>query len=179
MANLTTNIPSSSLGRANVAQQQPDIHTVYIPAQANGVTRGNYLPTLKRKGYVVSMRYMPNTAATATSTLQAAKLNADDGTAGGIVPASANVKMAAAANNINTTAAQNIVELSLYAPGTSGQTDYQDDEGNWVNSNLWFDENDRIGAESVTSGGAGTFVFGTLEITVKYKDGYVASRATA
>lgn len=175
MANLTTSIPSGAQGKANTQTAQPVLLTVVIPAQAQSLTRFYCLPTLKRVGYVKSVRSVVQIVGTGTVSMQPAKLNADDGTANGTAPASANVKMTSATSALDTVAAGNVVEPTLYATGTAAATDYQDANGNWIDSRRWFDQNDRLGVEVVTAA-ASTTVALLVTIEVVFTDGYIATR---
>lgn len=176
MADLTTTIPAADYGRAN-----SDVTTkkftlqVAITAQGTGLTRFNCVGPMNGIGYVTRMAMVASKAGAATCTAAAAKLNITDAYDG--TPASANVKMAAAADTLTSgLAAGASKELSLYAPGTSSQTDYKTANGDWVNSKLWFDQNDKLGVEIVTSGGAGAAPEGTLFIEGVYCSGRVDSR---
>ena len=180
MADLTTTIPAADYGRANsnVSTEKFRITVPTMSALGNGITRAMLAGPMNAIGFVTRMCLVAHKAGAATCTVRACKLNSDSALDG--TPASANVKMAAAADTLTSGLALGASkELSLYAPGTSGQTDYKTANGDWVNSNLWFDQNDRLGLEFITSGGAGASPEGTLIIEGYFCSGRVDSRVNA
>lgn len=180
MADLTTRIANvaNSGSQASVKQPARLFVPLHIPTQGNGVTRQILLPRMGFPFVVERANLISAVAGAATCTMQVTKLNSDDASPQS-APASADVVMSAAAVTLTSGGtAGTSQDLTLYTPGTSGQTDYKDaDTGEYINSTLWCDGNDRLGVEVVTSGGSGAAPVGTVMFTIRPVSGYTATRA--